>query len=126
MMRQTLSSSSSIVCLLGLKGALPGAAAFVRLCSPPASAPIRATQTNVDAVPHEATTVKGVEISRSGLSPDRRWITDPWDRGILFSVGVDQVVHDSRSAFQHVQVSIPKSCNEVLYHAVAMQIQHAS
>ncbi|CAM9186993.1 unnamed protein product [Discosporangium mesarthrocarpum] len=45
-----------------------------------------------------------VVISTSGLSPDRRWITDPWDRGVLFSVNVGEVVHDIRSAFQHVQV----------------------
>lgn len=46
----------------------------------------------------------GVRLSRSGLSPDLQWITDPWDRGVLFSVRVDEVVHDVRSKFQHVQV----------------------
>lgn len=47
----------------------------------------------------------GVRVSKSGLSPDLQWITDPWDRGVLFSVKVDEVVHDVRSKFQHVQAS---------------------
>ena len=46
-----------------------------------------------------------VRVSKSGLSPDLQWITDPWDRGVLFSVKVDEVVHDVRSKFQHVQAS---------------------
>lgn len=48
---------------------------------------------------------EGVRVSRSGLSPDVQWITDPWDRGVLFSVRVDEIVHDVRSKFQHVQAS---------------------
>lgn len=48
--------------------------------------------------------VAGVQLSKSGISPDLQWITDPWDRGVLFSVKVDAVVHDVRSKFQHVQV----------------------
>lgn len=50
-------------------------------------------------------TTGGVRVSKSGLSPDLQWITDPWDRGVLFSVKVDEVVHDVRSKFQHVQAS---------------------
>lgn len=50
------------------------------------------------------TRAAGVRISKSGLSPNAQWITDPWDRGVLFSVKVDKVVHDVRSKFQHVQV----------------------
>lgn len=48
--------------------------------------------------------VGGVRVSKAGLSPDLQWITDPWDRGVLFSVKVDEVVHDVRTKFQHVQV----------------------
>ena len=47
----------------------------------------------------------GVRVSKSGLSPDLQWITNPWDRGILFSVKVDAVLYDVRSKFRHVQVS---------------------
>lgn len=46
----------------------------------------------------------GVCVAKSGLSPDFSWITDPWDRGVLFSVKVDEVLHDIRSKFQRVQV----------------------
>lgn len=46
----------------------------------------------------------GVRVAKSGLSPDLRWITDPWDRGVLFSVKVDEVLHDIRSKFQRIQV----------------------
>lgn len=45
-----------------------------------------------------------VRVAKSGLSPDLRWVTDPWDRGVLFSVKVDQVLHDIRSKFQRIQV----------------------
>lgn len=46
----------------------------------------------------------GVRVAKSGLSPDLQWITDPWDRGVLFSVKVDQILHDVGSKFQRVQV----------------------
>lgn len=46
----------------------------------------------------------GIRVAKSGLSPDLQWITDPWDRGVLFSVKVDQILHDVRSKFQRVQV----------------------
>lgn len=46
----------------------------------------------------------GVNVAKSGLSPDFSWITDPWDRGVLFSVKADEVLHDIRSKFQRVQV----------------------
>lgn len=46
----------------------------------------------------------GVRVAKSGLSPDLQWVTDPWDRGVLFSVKVDRVLHDVRSKFQRVQV----------------------
>ncbi|CAM9725613.1 unnamed protein product [Ectocarpus sp. 13 AM-2016] len=46
----------------------------------------------------------GVCVVTSGLSPDLSFITDPWDRGVLFSVKVDEVLHDIRSKFQRVQV----------------------
>lgn len=46
----------------------------------------------------------GVCVAKSGLSPDSSFITDPWDRGVLFSVKVDEVLHDIRSKFQRVQV----------------------
>ncbi len=45
-----------------------------------------------------------VTISRTGLSPDRKMITDPWRRDILFSVGVERIIHESQSAHQQIQV----------------------
>lgn len=57
-----------------------------------------------ESVTESATTAPGVRVSRSGLSPDLQWITDPWDRGVLFSVKVDSIVHDARSKFQRIQV----------------------
>lgn len=46
----------------------------------------------------------GIRVAKSGLSPDLQWITDPWGRGVLFSVKVEQVLHDVRSKFQRIQV----------------------
>lgn len=67
---------------------------------------VSSTKYNVDAARATAgdRAVGGVHLSKSGISPDLQWITDPWDRGVLFSVKVDTVVHDVRSKFQHVQV----------------------
>ncbi len=45
-----------------------------------------------------------VTVSRTGLSPDGKMITDPWRRDILFSVGVERILHESQSAHQHIQV----------------------
>lgn len=65
----------------------------------------RASEVAVPEVGVVEKAVGGVRVAKSGLSPDLQWITDPWDRGVLFSVKVDEVVHDVRSKFQHVQVS---------------------
>ncbi len=45
-----------------------------------------------------------VTVSRTGLSPDEKMITDPWRKDILFSVGVERIIHESQSAHQHIQV----------------------
>ncbi len=45
-----------------------------------------------------------VTVSRTGLSPDGRMITDPWRRDVLFSVDVERILHESQSAHQHIQV----------------------
>lgn len=65
-----------------------------------------ATEERLDdaSMDEEPVAASGVRVAKSGLSPDSRWITDPWDRGVLFSVKVDQIMHDVRSKFQRVQV----------------------
>lgn len=67
---------------------------------------VSSTKYKVDAARATAgdRAVAGVQLSKSGISPDLQWITDPWDRGVLFSVKIDAVVHDVRSKFQHIQV----------------------
>ncbi|CAM9734707.1 unnamed protein product, partial [Choristocarpus tenellus] len=62
-----------------------------------------------------------VAVARSGLSPDRRWVTDPWDRGVLFSVSVGEIVHDVRSVFQHVQVFETSAMGRLLVLDNALQ-----
>ncbi|CAM9194595.1 unnamed protein product, partial [Hapterophycus canaliculatus] len=63
----------------------------------------------------------GVRVAKSGLSPDSRWITDPWDRGVLFSVKVDQILHDVRSKFQRVQVLETPAMGRMLVLDSALQ-----
>ncbi|CAM9981522.1 unnamed protein product [Scytosiphon promiscuus] len=69
----------------------------------------------------EAVTASGVRVAKSGLSPDSRWITDPWDRGVLFSVKVDQILHDVRSKFQRVQVLETPAMGRMLVLDSALQ-----
>lgn len=72
--------------------------------------PAKVVQTGVGlSAQHQAVTESntGIRLSKSGLSPDLQWITDPWARGVLFSVKVGSIVHDVRSKFQRVQVRIP-------------------
>jgi len=54
-----------------------------------------------------------VEISK-GLSRDRRWVTDVWEKGILFSVAVQKMVHTKQSEFQLVQVFDSPNLGRVL------------
>lgn len=63
----------------------------------------------------------GIRVAKSGLSPDLQWITDPWDRGVLFSVKVDQVLHDVRSKFQRIQVLETPAMGRMLVLDSALQ-----
>lgn len=76
--------------------------------SPPSPSKCRmAAQEEADAPSFSTTELvpaDDVRVAKSGLSADLRWITDPWDRGVLFSVKVDHVLHDVRSKFQRIQV----------------------
>lgn len=78
----------------------------------------RASEVAVPEVGVVEKPVGGVRVAKSGLSPDLQWITDPWDRGVLFSVKVDEVVHDVRSKFQHVQVSAVCSMKYLMYSSI--------
>lgn len=50
------------------------------------------------------TTSSFVEVSRVGLSKDRRWLTDLWQKDVLWTVGVKEVLLDVRSRYQHIQI----------------------
>jgi spermidine synthase len=60
-------------------------------------------------------------VSRCGLSPSGSWVTDPWRKDVLFSVGVDKVIHDSRSKYQHIQVLSTSSMGRLLVLDGALQ-----
>eukprot|EP01084_Bolivina_argentea_P303383 523773_1 len=66
-----------------------------------------------------------VTVSRTGLSPDGKMITDPWRRDILFSVGVERILHESQSAHQHIQIIQTRSMGRVLVLDGAFQCAEA-
>lgn len=43
-------------------------------------------------------------IQDQGLSPDRRWLTDAWAPDIMWTIGVTDVLLDTQSEFQRIQV----------------------
>ena len=63
----------------------------------------------------------GISVAKSGLSPDLQWITDPWDRGVLFSVKVERILHDVRSKFQRIQVLETPAMGRMLVLDSALQ-----
>ncbi len=65
---------------------------------------IRAAPVSAEALQGSNGAPAEVTVSRTGLSPDGKMITDPWRRDILFSVGVERIIHESQSAHQQIQV----------------------
>ncbi len=65
---------------------------------------IRVNSVSVEALKGSNEASEAVTVSRTGLSPDGKMITDPWRRDVLFSVGVERILHESQSAHQHIQV----------------------
>lgn len=53
-------------------------------------------------------------LNSAGLSPDQSWMSDRWGKHIFWNIGIERVLVDQRSPYQHIQVLDTKGLGRML------------
>ncbi len=66
-----------------------------------------------------------LQLRPDALSTDARWYTDAWADDLLWSVGVEEVLRDRRTPYQHLRVLQTRTLGRVMVLDEAVQVAEA-